>query len=291
MDETPLLYEKCFMEGCELLGGIFYKRAVSHCRKGCFGSGLTQIPYSETLAMLLMKCYARLQERKEGKRLYEELYHFGGQSWNCRRAGPLPGPTRNVFGDRERGILDFFIICLYLRWMILSAFVSEVFRAEVEGRALDGRLLPRKADHWAGFFKPGEKTWSLLRFGAIFLEFGLLMRYFFCVGGKYPPAWPQARLHPRMMEMLFVEKPRMCRRNGKILWAGGAWRSTGKNGEEAFEEPPVERLWTAPDSRRPEESWLVGLCGTFGGRAQIYGPGAFEGLQACSLEILRAKCK
>lgn len=38
-------------------------------------AGLDADTYSETLAMLLMKCYARLQERKEGKRLYEELCH------------------------------------------------------------------------------------------------------------------------------------------------------------------------------------------------------------------------
>ncbi len=68
-------YEKCFLEGCELLGEYFIKKEQYHTAVRVLRAGLDADTYSETLAMLLMKCYARLQERKEGKRLYEELCH------------------------------------------------------------------------------------------------------------------------------------------------------------------------------------------------------------------------
>lgn len=66
-------YEKCFLDGCELLGQYFIKKGRYTSAVKVLKAGLGVDTYSESMALMLMKCYARLQERKEGKRFYEKL--------------------------------------------------------------------------------------------------------------------------------------------------------------------------------------------------------------------------
>lgn len=66
-------YERCFLEGCELLGKYYMKKNQYTEAIRTLKSGLLVDIYCESLALLLMKCYGFMSERKEGKKLFEKL--------------------------------------------------------------------------------------------------------------------------------------------------------------------------------------------------------------------------
>lgn len=66
-------YEKCFLDGCELLGSILIREKNFAEAVKVFQAGLDADSYSERLAIHLIQCYGELGERKEGKKLYEKI--------------------------------------------------------------------------------------------------------------------------------------------------------------------------------------------------------------------------
>lgn len=66
-------YERCFLNGCLLLGRYLMEQRHFAQAKAVFTAGLEVDIYSEPLAVGLMHCYAEGQERKECKRFYENF--------------------------------------------------------------------------------------------------------------------------------------------------------------------------------------------------------------------------
>lgn len=63
-------YEKCFLTGCDLLGTYLEQQGMLSEAARVLKAGLEVDAYSETMAQNLMGCYAQLQDKKEGKKLY-----------------------------------------------------------------------------------------------------------------------------------------------------------------------------------------------------------------------------
>lgn len=63
-------YEKCFFNGCDLLGTYLAKQEMWADAAQVLKAGLEVDTYSEIIAQKLMGCYAKLQDKKEGKKLY-----------------------------------------------------------------------------------------------------------------------------------------------------------------------------------------------------------------------------
>lgn len=66
-------YEKCYLDGCEMLGAYYmelgnYKKSADFLQ-----SGLSVDIYSESMAVMLMQCYTVMQDRKSGKAFYEKI--------------------------------------------------------------------------------------------------------------------------------------------------------------------------------------------------------------------------
>lgn len=66
-------YEKCYLDGCEMLG-IYYMKQGNYKKSAEFlQAGLAVDTYSESMAVLLMQCYSGMQDRKSGKSFFERL--------------------------------------------------------------------------------------------------------------------------------------------------------------------------------------------------------------------------
>lgn len=80
-------YERCFLNGCLLLGEDYLEKRLLANAEKFFMTGLEVDPYSETLALGMIRCYADRKEWRTCKKFYE---HFC-QKYQ-KELGILPGP-------------------------------------------------------------------------------------------------------------------------------------------------------------------------------------------------------
>lgn len=66
-------YEKSFVDGCQLLGTYYISRAEFKKAAVFLQSGLEVDVYSESMAVMLMDCYSKMQDRKNGKSFFEKI--------------------------------------------------------------------------------------------------------------------------------------------------------------------------------------------------------------------------
>lgn len=66
-------FEKCFLDGCNLLGVYLMQNGVWEDAAKVLRAGIEIDAYSENLAINLMRCYAGSNDKKMGKRLYERM--------------------------------------------------------------------------------------------------------------------------------------------------------------------------------------------------------------------------
>ena len=101
-------YEKCYLDGCEMLGAYYmelgnYKKSADFLQ-----SGLSVDIYSESMAVMLMQCYTVMQDRKSGKAFYEKIRKTYKDELDVEPGADLSEPTRHVFMDRPEGCrMDF----------------------------------------------------------------------------------------------------------------------------------------------------------------------------------------
>lgn len=66
-------YEKCFINGCDLLSTYLMKNGSWDDAVKVLQAGIEMDVYAENLAIKLMKCYTGSHDKKEGRRLYEHI--------------------------------------------------------------------------------------------------------------------------------------------------------------------------------------------------------------------------
>lgn len=211
--------------------------------------------------------------------------------------------------------MDFFhYICHIFALDDFERFcVSEVFLTEFEDRALEGGGFAAGELTVGQLLQAWGKDIELSLIWRYFSKAGLLMRYFFVSEENTRLLHRRLWLHPRMMEMLLgeaqdvpedwkdtmeltvpkswkanidpeVPKSRKAAMGLRLHKPQGNTAEPGEpgavqgNGVDGLDEQPVARLKQLLDNRRPEESWLVGLCGPLGSGRRYTVRALFESL-------------
>lgn len=66
-------YEKSYVDGCQLLGAYYMGQALYKKAAVFLQSGLDVDVYAEAMAVMLMDCYSKMQDRKNGRSFFEKI--------------------------------------------------------------------------------------------------------------------------------------------------------------------------------------------------------------------------